>query len=48
MAVSNVAVVRAGPYGLSIAAHLQARGVDHRIFGPPLENVASGCRSRCC
>src|SRR5260370_32730817 len=26
-------VVGAGPYGLSIAAHLQARGVPVRIFG---------------
>ena len=33
----DAVVVGAGPYGLSIAAHLRARGVDHRIFGPPLE-----------
>jgi cation diffusion facilitator CzcD-associated flavoprotein CzcO len=29
-------VVGAGPYGLSIAAHLAALGVRHRIFGPPM------------
>jgi FAD-dependent urate hydroxylase len=31
-----VAIVGAGPYGLSIAAHLRSRGVDFRIFGPPM------------
>nr|WP_249137825.1 NAD(P)-binding domain-containing protein [Bradyrhizobium tropiciagri] len=29
----DVAVIGAGPYGLSLAAHLRARGVEHRIFG---------------
>jgi hypothetical protein len=29
----DVAIIGAGPYGLSLAAHLQARGVDFRIFG---------------
>ena len=42
MARSNVAVIGAGPYGLSIAAHLQARSVDHRVFGPPLETWRGG------
>jgi hypothetical protein len=32
----DVAIVGAGPYGLSIAAHLAAHGVDHRIFGRPM------------
>ena len=32
----DVAIIGAGPYGLSIAAHLRARGVDFRIFGTPL------------
>lgn len=32
-----VAVIGAGPYGLSIAAHLSARGVPFRIFGEPME-----------
>jgi NADPH-dependent 2,4-dienoyl-CoA reductase/sulfur reductase-like enzyme len=31
-----VAVVGAGPYGLSVSAHLTARGVDHRVFGHPM------------
>jgi thioredoxin reductase len=31
-----VAIVGAGPYGVSIAAHLQAAGVDFRIFGRPM------------
>jgi cation diffusion facilitator CzcD-associated flavoprotein CzcO len=29
----DVAIVGAGPYGLSLAAHLRARGVKYRIFG---------------
>jgi hypothetical protein len=32
----EVAIVGAGPYGLSIAAHLSALGVDFRIFGAPM------------
>jgi thioredoxin reductase len=32
----DVAIIGAGPYGLSIAAHLKARGVDFRIFGSPM------------
>ncbi|PRW62328.1 FAD-dependent oxidoreductase [Actinopolyspora mortivallis] len=32
----DVAVVGAGPYGLSLAAHLRAAGVSHRQFGVPL------------
>jgi FAD-dependent urate hydroxylase len=33
----EVAVIGAGPYGLSAAAHLKAAGVDVRIFGKPME-----------
>lgn len=33
----DVAVVGAGPYGLSIASHLRASGVEHRIFGTPMQ-----------
>jgi len=40
MAISStsvdVAIIGAGPYGLSLAAHLRARGVDYRIFGEPM------------
>lgn len=31
-----VAIIGAGPYGLSVAAHLAARNVPHRIFGEPM------------
>ncbi|MEV0279458.1 FAD-dependent oxidoreductase [Streptomyces sp. NPDC050610] len=31
-----VAVIGAGPYGLSTAAHLRARGVPTRVFGAPM------------
>jgi hypothetical protein len=34
---SDVAIVGAGPYGLSLAAHLRARGVDFRIFGSAMD-----------
>ena len=33
----DVAVVGAGPYGLSVAAHLSARGADIRVFGTPMQ-----------
>jgi lysine/ornithine N-monooxygenase len=32
----DIAIVGAGPYGLSIAAHLKARGGEFRIFGSPM------------
>jgi cation diffusion facilitator CzcD-associated flavoprotein CzcO len=33
----DVLIVGAGPYGLSIAAHLRSKGVDFRIFGQPMK-----------
>ena len=33
----EIAVIGAGPYGLSIAAHLSARNIRHRIFGKVME-----------
>ncbi len=36
-AALEVVIVGAGPYGLSIAAHLHALGISSRIFGPPME-----------
>ncbi len=33
----DVAIVGAGPYGLSLAAHLAAQGIGLRIFGKPLD-----------
>jgi FAD-dependent urate hydroxylase len=32
----DVGIIGAGPYGLSLAAHLRAAGVDHRVFGEPM------------
>lgn len=32
----DVAVIGAGPYGLSLAAHLRAANVDYRHFGKPM------------
>jgi thioredoxin reductase len=34
---TDVAIIGAGPYGMSIAAHLLARRVDLRIFGSPMQ-----------
>jgi thioredoxin reductase len=35
---TDVAIVGAGPYGLSIAAYLRHRGLQYRIFGSPMRN----------
>jgi len=32
----DVAIIGTGPHGLSLAAHLKARGIDFRIFGKPM------------
>ncbi|MGC9269496.1 NAD(P)-binding domain-containing protein [Acidiphilium sp.] len=44
----TVAIVGAGPYGLSLAAHLNALGIDHCVFGPPMtfwaENMPPGTK----
>jgi hypothetical protein len=37
----EVAIVGAGPYGLSLAAHLQANGIGFRIFGSPMSTWQS-------
>ncbi|MGC0423040.1 FAD-dependent oxidoreductase [Embleya sp. AB8] len=34
----TVAIVGAGPYGLSLAAHLRQLGVTTRVFGEPMES----------
>lgn len=34
----DVAIIGAGPYGLSIAAHLRACGLNFRIFGRPMDS----------
>lgn len=39
--ICDVAIIGAGPYGLSLAAHLAHTGVRHRIFGKPMEAWAT-------
>jgi FAD-dependent urate hydroxylase len=38
---TETVIVGAGPFGLSIAAHLQAAGADFRIFGRPMNRWLS-------
>jgi FAD-dependent urate hydroxylase len=38
MSVGNTVIVGAGPYGLSIAAHLKAAGIPFQLYGTPLES----------
>src|SRR5271163_838281 len=33
-----VAIIGAGPYGLSVAAHFRSRGIAFRIFGRPMDS----------
>jgi Pyridine nucleotide-disulphide oxidoreductase len=37
-ASTEVAIIGAGPYGLSLAAHLRAAAVPYRIFGRPMDS----------
>jgi Pyridine nucleotide-disulphide oxidoreductase len=37
----EVAIVGAGPYGLSLAAHLDAAGIQARVFGRPMDSWRS-------
>ncbi len=34
----NSAIIGAGPYGLSVAAHFRRRGIPFRIFGRPMDS----------
>ena len=36
--MTNVAIIGAGPYGLSAAAHCRSRGITFRIFGRPMDS----------
>jgi thioredoxin reductase len=36
MSLTDTAIIGAGPYGSSLAAHLKARGMDHQILGTPM------------
>jgi cation diffusion facilitator CzcD-associated flavoprotein CzcO len=38
MPVANTVIVGAGPYGLSIAAHLKAAGIPFQLYGTPMES----------
>jgi FAD-dependent urate hydroxylase len=48
--VCEVAVIGAGPYGLSVAAHLRHGGISARVFGEPMsfwrEHMPKGMRIR--
>jgi FAD-dependent urate hydroxylase len=37
MRASEVLIIGAGPYGLSISTHLRRRGIDHLIVGRPMD-----------
>src|SRR5215510_3231107 len=37
-ASTEVAIIGAGPYGLSLAAHLRAARIPHRICGSPMDS----------
>ena len=37
----DTAIIGAGPYGLSVAAHFRRRGIQFRIFGRPMESWAT-------
>jgi thioredoxin reductase len=39
--MTEIAIVGAGPYGLSIAAHLRGSGIPFRIFGRPMDSWLS-------
>src|SRR5580693_585379 len=34
----EAAIIGAGPYGLSVAAHFRCRGIPFRIFGRPMDS----------
>src|SRR6202021_3804892 len=38
MPMIEPAIIGAGPYGLSIAAHFRRRGITFRIFGKPMDS----------
>ncbi len=39
--MTNTAIIGAGPYGLSVAAHCRQRGIAFRIFGRPMDSWAA-------
>ena len=47
MSTNEVLIVGAGPYGLSISAHLRGLAVDHRIVGRPMSTWRDHIRPVC-
>jgi thioredoxin reductase len=43
MPADDVVIIGAGPFGLSIAAHLRDLGVGHRIVGRPMDTWLAHC-----
>lgn len=43
MPADEVLIIGAGPFGLSIAAHLRAAGIAHRIVGRPMDTWKAHC-----
>src|ERR1700720_246027 len=39
--MTEIAIVGAGPYGVSIAAHFRGSGIPFRIFGRPMDSWLS-------
>src|SRR5580704_5420430 len=39
--MTEIAIIGAGPYGLSVAAHLRGSGIPFRIFGRPMDSWLS-------
>jgi len=39
---TDIVIIGAGPYGLSLAAHLGHHGIEHRVFGEPMETWRTG------
>src|SRR5271165_711942 len=39
--MQKTVIIGAGPYGLSVAAHLRHRGIPYRIFGRPMDSWRS-------
>jgi hypothetical protein len=43
MQATDVLIIGAGPFGLSVSAHLRARNVDHAIAGTPMDTWRAHC-----
>ncbi len=45
---TDVAIIGGGPYGLSLGAYLRSYGVNHRIFGRPMQSWQQNMPSGMC